>query len=180
MLTAMRGLDSRRRSKRATEPVVALMLVALSAVGALALTLPAQITGTGDAGPGAAAEQPSRPARQETAAKAAEAVPEWREQNFANVAIVDARTVAAGDLRITLAGLALPRADEICPTIDGRAEACTSRGVTQLELLTRWRKVSCRYRETAPGEAVGSCRVGESDLAERMLRTRTVHRDGEG
>jgi hypothetical protein len=81
---------------------------------------------------------------------------------------------------MTLAGLALPRADEICPTIEGRGEPCTIRGATQLELLTRWRKVTCRYREIGPGEAVGSCRVGETDLAERMLRTRTVRRDEEG
>jgi hypothetical protein len=162
------------------EPVVALVLVAVSAVGALALTLSPKATGIDDGRALAPVEQPVPVAAQDTASKAAEAMPEWREQNFANVAIVDARTLAAGDLRITLAGLALPRADEICPTIDGRAEACTSRGATQLELLTRWRKVSCRYRETAPGEAVGSCRVGESDLAERMLRTRTVRRDGEG
>jgi hypothetical protein len=159
------------------EPVVALALVAASAVGALALTLPPATTGLDD--PRAApAAHPGRP--EPPLAKAADAVPEWREQNFANLTILDARTLAAGDLRITLAGLALPRADEICPTVEGRAEPCSSRGATQLELLTRWRKVSCRSRETAPGLAVGSCRVGEADLAERMLRTRTVRRDDQG
>ena len=173
------------------DPVVVLALVALSALGALALTLPPASTGAehAEAAPAAAAPAaaapvaaapPSRLAPQEPVAKAAEAAPEWREQSFASLTILDARTVAAGDLRITLAGLALPRADEICPTIEGRGEPCTIRGATQLELLTRWRKVSCRYREIGPGEAVGSCRVGEADLAERMLRTRTVRRDEEG
>ena len=162
------------------EPLVALALVAVSAVGALALTLPPATTGAEDAQAPAAVAPRSRAAAPAPLIKAAEAVPEWREQNFANLTILDARTVAAGDLRITLAGLALPRADEICPTVEGRAEPCASRGATQLELLTRWRKVSCRYRETAPAEAVGSCRVGEADLAERMLRTRTVRRDAEG
>jgi hypothetical protein len=163
------------------DPVIVLAMVALSAVGALALTLPPASTGAehAQAAPAAAAP-PSRLAPQEPLAKAAEAAPEWREQSFASLTILDARTVAAGDLRITLAGLALPRADEICPTIEGRGEPCTIRGATQLELLTRWRKVSCRYREIGPGEAVGSCRVGEADLAERMLRTRTVRRDEEG
>jgi hypothetical protein len=162
------------------EPFVALALVAVSAVGALALTLPPATTGAGDTQAAAAVAPLRRAGAAEPLTKAAEAVPEWREQNFANLTILDARTVAAGDLRITLAGLALPRPDEICPTVEGRAEPCTSRGATQLELLTRWRKVSCRYRETAPGEAVGSCRVGEADVAERMLRTRTVRRDEEG
>jgi hypothetical protein len=172
------------------DPVVVLALVALSALGALALTLPpasteaehaeaAHAEATPAAAAPAAADPPSRLAPQEPLAKAAEA-PEWREQSFASLTIIDARTVAAGDLRITLAGLALPRADEICPTIEGRGEPCTIRGATQLELLTRWRKVSCRYREIGPGEAVGSCRVGDADLAERMLRTRTVRREEEG
>lgn len=158
------------------EPFVALALVAVSAMGALALTLPPQSMETDDHRAAAVAEARGTEAHP-MLPKAAEAAPEWREQNFANLGVVDARTVIAGDLRITLAGLALPRADEICPTLDGRAELCASRGATQLELLTRWRTVSCRYREAAPGQAVGSCRVGESDLAERMLRTRTVSRD---
>lgn len=175
----MRTRDSRGRSTGAAEPILAVVLIAISAAGALALTLPRQRIGSEHvpvapvvgAAPSHVAEAPP---------KASDAVPEWREQNFADVTIVDARTLAAGDLRITLAGVALPRADETCPTVDGRAEPCASRGATQLELLTRWRKVTCRYREIAPGEAVGSCRVGEADLAERMLRTRTVRRDGEG
>jgi hypothetical protein len=158
------------------EPVVALALVAVSAAGALALTLPPQAMDRDDMRAATIAEA-RRPEAHVATAKTAEPAPEWREQNFANLGVVDARTVIAGDLRITLAGLALPRADEICPTLDGRAELCASRGATQLELLTRWRTVSCRYREAAPGRAVGSCRVGESDLAERMLRTRTVSRD---
>ncbi len=165
-------------------------MVALSAVGALAVTFPPGSTGAEHARPAhaepthpaapASADPSTQPSPQEPLAKAAEAAPEWREQSFASLTIVDARTVAAGDLRITLAGLALPRADEICPTIEGRGEPCTIRGATQLELLTRWRKVTCRYREIGPGEAVGSCRVGDADLAERMLRTRTVRRDEEG
>lgn len=170
----MRRPDSRPPSKRALEPLVALALVAVSAVGALALTVPQTV---------AYARRETTHAVQRTAAaapaKAVEAAPEWREQNFARMDVIDARTLAVGDLRITLAGLAL-RADETCPTLDGRAEPCASRGATHLELLTRWRKVTCRYRETTPGAAVGSCRVGEADLAERMLRTRTVRRDDEG
>ena len=111
------------------DPVVVLALVALSAVGALALTLPPASTGAAhaEAAPAAAAavaaDPPSRLAPQEPLAKAAEAAPEWREQSFASLTILDARTVAAGDLRITLAGLALPRADEICPTVSRAASS---------------------------------------------------------
>ncbi|HKG82711.1 MAG TPA: hypothetical protein VKB16_06080, partial [Beijerinckiaceae bacterium] len=60
---------------------------------------------------------------------------------------------------------------EVCRTLDGRLEPCLARAATQLELITRFRKVSCRYRIEAPGEASGSCRIGATDLAERMART---------
>jgi hypothetical protein len=169
----MTRIDSRRGRSRAIEPGLALGIVALSALGALAVTV----------GSGAAeAPPPARPEIHAVAVKLAEPLPQpqWQQQTFATVTVLDARTLAAGDLRIALAGLALPRADEICRTIDRREEPCTTRAATQLELLTRWRKVSCRYRETAPGEAVGTCRVGEADLADRMVRTRTVRRDEQG
>ncbi len=74
-------------------------------------------------------------------------------------------------MRIRLAGLELPGAGEVCRTLDGRLEPCLARAATQLELITRFRKVSCRYRIEAPGEASGSCRIGTTDLAERMART---------
>jgi hypothetical protein len=101
---------------------------------------------------------------------------EWREEEFAQVQALDGRTLAAPSLRIRLSGLALPRADEVCRTLDGRLESCAARAATQLELVTRHRTVSCRYRLVAPGEAAGACRVGGSDLADRMIRTGFVKR----
>jgi endonuclease YncB( thermonuclease family) len=99
-----------------------------------------------------------------------EAAPEWQERDFADVAVVDGRTLDAAGLRVRLAGLALPPGDEACRTLDGRIEACATRAATQLELITRWRKVTCRYQTASSGEAVGTCRVGSSDLAERLLK----------
>ena len=96
---------------------------------------------------------------------------EWREEEFAQVRALDGRTLAAPGVMIRLSGLELPQNGEVCRTLDGRLEACAVRAATQLELMTRHRKVACRYRVEATGEAVGACRVGASDLAERMLRT---------
>jgi endonuclease YncB( thermonuclease family) len=96
---------------------------------------------------------------------------EWREEEFAAVAVVDGRTLAAGALRIRLVGLDLPMPEQVCRTLDGRLEHCTARAATQLELLTRWRKVTCRYRLAGAEEAVGHCRIGTSDLAERMVKS---------
>jgi hypothetical protein len=102
----------------------------------------------------------------------------WREQEFAQVEALDGRTLAAPALRIRLSGLALPPADQVCRTLDGRLEPCAARAATQLALMTRHRKVACRYRLESTGEAVGTCRLGDSDLAERLVRTGYVKRTG--
>ena len=96
---------------------------------------------------------------------------EWREEEFARVQALDGRTLAVPALRIRLTGLVLPGVEEVCRTLDGRLESCAARAATQLELVTRHRTVSCRYRLEAPGDAVGACRIGGSDLADRMVRT---------
>jgi hypothetical protein len=96
---------------------------------------------------------------------------EWREQEFAFVEIVDGRTLSAGDVTITLDGLELPHPDQVCRTLDDRLEQCSARAATQLELLTRSRRLACRYRLTSSSSGVGSCRIGSRDLAERMIRT---------
>jgi endonuclease YncB( thermonuclease family) len=102
--------------------------------------------------------------------------PTWHERELADVAVVDGRTLDAAGVRIRLSGLALPPADEACRTLDGRVEACATRAATQLELLTRHRKVTCRYQASPSGEANGSCRIGSSDLAERLVKTGYVRR----
>ncbi|HVL72852.1 MAG TPA: hypothetical protein VM434_13355 [Beijerinckiaceae bacterium] len=102
---------------------------------------------------------------------------EWREESFAGVGALDGRTLRAGGLRIRLAGLQVPKRDETCRTLDGRDEPCATRAATQLELLTRGRTVTCRYRLERPDEAVGTCRIGASDLGERLLRTGFLRRD---
>ena len=96
---------------------------------------------------------------------------EWKEEDFAQVTVVDGRTLDTGTVRIRLVGLDLPLPDQICRTLDGRFEACTARAATQLELHTRYRRVTCHYRVDGAGEAIGRCRIGLQDLTERMIRT---------
>ena len=50
------------------------------------------------------------------------------------------------------------------------------RAATPLELMTRARKLTCRYRLESATDGVGACRIGDSDLAARMLRTGYVKR----
>jgi endonuclease YncB( thermonuclease family) len=101
----------------------------------------------------------------------AEDAGEWREQNFSIVSVVDARTFTSGELTIRLAGVEVPAPDQVCRTLDNRLEQCAIRAATQLELLTRSRTLACRYRMTTSSEAIGSCRIGSHDLAERLART---------
>jgi endonuclease YncB( thermonuclease family) len=87
------------------------------------------------------------------------------------VTVVDGRTLRAGDIRLRLMGLDLPMPEQVCRTLDGRLERCIVRAATQLELLTRWKGVTCQYRLTAANEGVGRCRIGTSDLTDRMVMT---------
>ena len=103
---------------------------------------------------------------------------DWQEQEFAFVEVLDGRTVRSGDVTITLAGIELPQPDQVCRTLDDRLEPCAARATTQLELLTRSRRLACRYRMTTSSAGVGSCRLGARDLGERMLRTGYVSAGG--
>jgi endonuclease YncB( thermonuclease family) len=96
---------------------------------------------------------------------------EWKEEEFSAVSVVDGRTLLAGTIRIRLVGLDLPLPEQVCRTLDGRLERCITRAATQLELLTRWRRVTCHYRLESAEEALGRCRIGTSDLTERMVKT---------
>ncbi|HEY8382205.1 MAG TPA: hypothetical protein VIL09_08655 [Microvirga sp.] len=96
---------------------------------------------------------------------------EWVEREFSRMAVVDGRTLQSDGLSIRLVGLDLPLPEQMCRTLDGRFEPCVTRAATQLELLTRWRPVTCHYRLDRPGEAIGRCRIGLSDLAQRMVQT---------
>jgi endonuclease YncB( thermonuclease family) len=96
---------------------------------------------------------------------------EWKVEDFARVEVVDGRTLQAGGTRIRLVGIDLPLPEQVCRTLDGRLEPCATRAATQLELLTRYRQVTCHYRLEGAGEAIGRCRLGTSDLTERMVKT---------
>jgi len=125
----------------------------------------------GAAGRPAPSENGAQTARVDAVAPPAAEPGGWRDEEFTAVEIVDGRTLHVGGLTITLAGLELPQPDQVCRTLDDRLEHCVARAATQLELLTRSRRLACRYRMTTSSAATGSCRVGSHDLAERMIRT---------
>ena len=96
------------------------------------------------------------------------AAPEWREEEFGQVGVVDGRTLQAGPVRIQLIGLDLPMGEQVCRTLDGRFEPCATRAATQLELLTRHRK----HHLPLP---LGARRGGDRPLPRRHERSHGTH-----
>ncbi len=97
--------------------------------------------------------------------------PGYVEQVLTAVDILDARTLKQGNTTIRLAGIDLPSPGDLCVMVNGRTEPCARRMTTQLELMTRWRQVICRYPEGgAPTDEprTGTCRIGTMDLAARL------------
>lgn len=97
------------------------------------------------------------------------------EQVLSAVEVVDARTLAQGRITIQLAGVNLPAPTDLCLMLNGLSEPCAKRMATQLELMTRWRQVVCRYdiaqSERRIGEPlVGQCRIGNTDLGQRLAQ----------
>ncbi len=87
------------------------------------------------------------------------------------IEIVDAATLRAGSMTVRIAGLALPAAERTCRRLDGLAVPCVSRAESYLELLVRGRAVACdRAGVAEDGVPLGRCRIGETDIAEQMVR----------
>jgi hypothetical protein len=120
--------------------------------------------------------QPIRQTRAVAVAEANGAPPSGTaEQVLSSVNVVDGRTLSQGNFTIKLAGIDLPGPHELCLLLNGMSEPCSKRMATQLELMTRWRQVVCRYQNTASGETtaeplVGQCRVGNTDLGQRLTQ----------
>lgn len=87
------------------------------------------------------------------------------------VEVVDAGMIRAGDMTYRLAGIVLPETDRICRRIDGLAVSCVDRAQSYLQLLVKSRPVVCdRAPQRHDGPLEATCRVGEADIAEQMVR----------
>jgi endonuclease YncB( thermonuclease family) len=94
----------------------------------------------------------------------------WREETFARPTVVDGRTLGLGPVTVRLAGIVLPAADETCRLLDGSTAPCAARSATQMELMLRWRPVTCRLPDGPRGDISTRCRIGATDLAEWLVR----------
>jgi endonuclease YncB( thermonuclease family) len=87
------------------------------------------------------------------------------------LSVVDGATLQAGDMTVRLAGLSLPAEDASCRRLDGLSVPCLDRANSYLQLLVKGRTVACdRVGVTPDGIETGRCRVGDTDIAEQMVR----------
>ncbi|MGL4635704.1 MAG: thermonuclease family protein [Beijerinckiaceae bacterium] len=107
----------------------------------------------------------------------------WRSQTDPNVIatprpsvhaaieVMDGATLRAGEMVVRLAGLSLPTENQTCRRLDGLAVSCIDRAVSYLQLLVKGRSVACeRAGVSDDGIEKGRCRIGDSDIAEQMVR----------
>jgi endonuclease YncB( thermonuclease family) len=100
---------------------------------------------------------------------------------FPGIEIVDGLTLRAGPMTVRIAGLASPEANRICRRLDGLAVSCVDRATSYLELLVKGRTVACdRAGVSDDGIEKGRCRIGETDIAEQMIRQGWARAEGQG
>ncbi|MFM9976407.1 MAG: thermonuclease family protein [Beijerinckiaceae bacterium] len=88
-----------------------------------------------------------------------------------SIEIIDAATLRTGSMIVRLAGIHMPGAEQNCRRLDGLSVSCTSRAQSYLQLLVKGKAVACdRAGFGADGVEEGRCRVGETDVAEQMVR----------
>jgi endonuclease YncB( thermonuclease family) len=88
-----------------------------------------------------------------------------------HVEIIDPQTVRTGDQILRLSGIISPKEGEMCKRLDGLAVACQDRALSYLQLLVKGRMVACTSSKLDhDGVKQGRCRMGETDLAEQLVR----------
>lgn len=93
-----------------------------------------------------------------------------RERRMMPVTMEDTATVVAGGLRVRLPGVAIVGRDETCRDRDGTIWPCGRRALAGVRAVVRGRAIDCPLPEgVRRGAFVADCRLGEADLAERLV-----------
>jgi endonuclease YncB( thermonuclease family) len=79
--------------------------------------------------------------------------------------------IRAGDMLYGLGGITLPESTRQCRRLDGLSVNCLDRAQSYLQLLVKGRAVTCeRLPQRTDGAAEATCKVGDSDIAEQLVR----------
>jgi endonuclease YncB( thermonuclease family) len=105
-------------------------------------------------------------------------------QVFRNVAVAENLRLNSNGMIVRLAGVAPVETDATCRRLDGVIEACSTRAMSRLEILTRGRAVTCDIRDDqtrddqADDAMLGVCHAGKIDIAEDLVRNGLARRIG--
>lgn len=127
----------------------------------------------------AAREMPtaSTPAHKPRPRVAGAAAGSWRMETLRNVGVADGLKLISDGAMLTLAGVEPLARSANCKRLDGVTEACATRALSRLEVLTRGRIVVCRVYDAAEGEpALASCRADKIDLADDLVKNGLARR----
>lgn len=84
--------------------------------------------------------------------------------------VVDGDGLHIGPVTIRIHGIDAPEFDQNCPRLSGGGWACGAEAAKRLRALAEGRQVFCEALDTDRyGRTVARCRVGEVDLAERLV-----------
>jgi endonuclease YncB( thermonuclease family) len=100
-----------------------------------------------------------------------ESAPSLEPKPYTGIEVINATTIRSSDMTVRLAGIELPQPAQSCRRLDGLAVSCTDRAISYLQLLVKGRSVACDKAGIATdGVEKGRCRIGETDIAEQMVR----------
>jgi endonuclease YncB( thermonuclease family) len=87
-----------------------------------------------------------------------------------HIEIIDAQTIRTGEMVVRLAGIESPKSEAMCKRLDGLLVSCQDRALSYLQLLVKGRMIACTGKLENDGFREGRCRIGETDLAEQLVR----------
>ncbi|MCW1842955.1 hypothetical protein [Prosthecomicrobium hirschii] len=87
------------------------------------------------------------------------------------ILVESAGVIRAGDVRVRLAGIAAPGAEETCRDAAGQDWPCGARAAVALRAFVRGRGLQCTVPEGArEGDFVSACRLGADDVGRWLVR----------
>ena len=95
-------------------------------------------------------------------------------RQFENVRVLADGRIHAGTVTISLYGIVLPVRDKLCVNAAGARWACGMTAIGALRNMIQSRAINCTahdhdYGKDDTDKFVGSCRIGQTDIALRLL-----------
>jgi endonuclease YncB( thermonuclease family) len=93
-------------------------------------------------------------------------------RRFDNVSVLADGRIRSGTITISLYGVTMPARDKLCRTPVGARWACGVSAIGALRNMLQARSIICLVQDAIEGDQdriIGSCRLGHTDIALRLL-----------